>query len=395
MAITILSILSASLGLSLVGLMFYYLRLLNEKNRILRDYDLLQIQSEAEKTAAQKSEEQLKDTFKSLAATALEGNSAQFMQLAQSTFKQQGMTQEHHLSQVVSPLKEALERYQTQILTEEKGRERILATLDQELKSLTRTTTALKDALKKPHVRGRWGEIQLKNCVEMAGLSEYSDFQIQQHTNDDAGNSLYPDMTVKMPGGRMVVVDAKTPLEAFIMATEAVTEEQRLIEMTRHGRHVKDHVKRLSQKSYYEHLTDAVDFTVMFLPNESFLYAALETEPDLVEFALQRKVLIATPPTFIGLLKVIRMGWNEQKLADNAKKISELGQELHKRICDFVDSYAMVGKHLEKASEEYNKGKARLESRVISHARKFESLGAKSHKSLGEGSLDENEEVIL
>lgn len=377
------TILSMALGLALVGLGFFYLRLQTK-------YDVLKIQTEAEKSAWQKAEEQFKDTFKSLAATALEGNSAQFMQLAQSTFKQQGMTQESHLTQVVSPLKDALERYQTQIITEEKGRERILATLDQELKHLTRTTTALKDALKKPHVRGRWGEIQLKNCVEMAGLSEHVDFKLQEYTNDDTGNALYPDMTVKMPGGRSVVVDAKTPLEAFISTVESASDEQRTIEMTRHGRHVKDHVKRLSQKSYYEHLPEAVDFTVMFLPNESFLYAALENEPDLVEFALQKKVLIATPPTFIGLLKVIRMGWNEQRLADNAKKISELGQELHKRICDFVDSYALVGKHLEKANEEYNKGKTRLESRVITQARRFESLGAKSHKSLGESSLMES-----
>lgn len=385
-----LTILSTILALAVAALGFFYLRLLKENHRIQREHDVLKVQNEVEKTAWQKAEEQFKDTFKSLATTALEGNSAQFMQLAQASLKQQGQTHEHQLTQVVSPLKEALERYQTQILTEEKGRERILATLDQELKHLTKTTTALKDALKKPHVRGRWGEIQLKNCVEMAGLAEHVDFQLQQHTNDEAGASLYPDMTVKMPGGRSVVVDAKTPLDAFISAIEATTEDQRNIEMTRHGRHVKDHVKRLSQKSYYEHLPDAVDFTVMFLPNESFLYAALENEPDLVEFALQRKVLIATPPTFIGLLKVIRMGWNEQRLADNAKKISELGQELHKRICDFVDSYTLVGKHLEKANEEYNKGKARLESRVITQARRFETLGAKSHKSLGESNLLES-----
>ena len=377
-------ILSGIMAVGLAGMGFYYLRLVKENARIQREYDVLKIQSETEKSAWQKAEEQFKDTFKSLASTALEGNAQQFLHLAQTTFKQQGVSQEHHLTQVVSPLKEALERYQNQIITEEKGRERVLATLDQELKMLTRTTTALKDALKKPHVRGRWGEIQLKNCVEMAGLSEYSDFQLQQHTNDDAGASLYPDMTVRMPGGRSVVVDAKTPLDAFISAIEAVTDEHRTIEMTRHGRHVKEHVKRLSQKSYFEHLPDAVDFTVMFLPNESFLYAALENEPDLVEFALQRKVLIATPPTFIGLLKVIRMGWNEQKLADNAKKISELGQELHKRICDFVESYTQVGKYLEKANEEYAKGKSRLESRVITQARRFEGLGAKSHKSLGE-----------
>lgn len=391
----LLTILCLVLAVSLAAVGFFYIRLVKENAHIIREYDVLKIQSETEKSAWQKAEEQFRDTFKSLASTALEGNNQQFLHLAQNTFKQQGMAQEHNLNTVVSPLKEALERYQSQIVTGEKDRERVLATLDQELKHLTRTTTSLKDALKKPHVRGRWGEIQLKNCVEMAGLSEYSDFQIQHHTSDEAGNALYPDMTVRMPGGRLVVVDAKTPLEAFMSAIEATTDEQRNIEMARHGRHVKDHIKRLSQKSYYEHLPDAVDFTVMFLPNESFLYAALETEPDLVEFALQKKVLIATPPTFIGLLKVIRMGWSEQKLADNAKKISELGTELHKRICDFVDSYAAVGKHLEKASEEYNKGKARLESRVISQARRFESLGAKSHKSLGDGGDEEISEKLL
>jgi DNA recombination protein RmuC len=161
-----------------------------------------------------------------------------------------------------------------------------------------------------------------------------------------------------------------------------VTEEARFAEMVRHGKHVKEHVKRLATRAYAEAVGESADFTVLFLPNESFLYAALEMEPDIVEFALQKKVLIATPPTLIGLLKVIRFGWSEQRMAENAQRISELGQELHKRLCDFVESFALVGKHLDKAKEEYDKGRGRLESRVLVQARKFEALGAKSNKSL-------------
>jgi DNA recombination protein RmuC len=251
--------------------------------------------------------------------------------------------------------------------------------------SLSVETLALKNALKKPHVRGRWGEVQLKNCIELAGMSEHADVTFQDSQTDEEGKLHIPDMTVRMPGGRIVVVDSKTPIDAFLASLEATTEEQRAAEMTRHGRHVRDHVKKLSQRAYYEGLKESPDFTIMFLPNESFLYAALESEPDLMEEALQRKVLITTPPTLIGLLKVIRYGWNEEKLAENAAKISTVGKELHKRLVEFVDGYLTVGKSLEKAKLEYDKGFNRLERRLISKAREMEALGAKSTKSLPDG----------
>jgi DNA recombination protein RmuC len=188
-----------------------------------------------------------------------------------------------------------------------------------------------------------------------------------------------------MPGGRMIVVDCKTPLDAYLASLEAPTEELRTAELLRHGRHVKDHVKRLSSRAYLETFKDSPDFTVMFLPNESFLYAALESEPDLVEYGLQKKVLITTPPTLIGLLKVIRFGWTEEKLTQNAQRISEAGQELHKRLVDFVDSFLSIGKHIEKAKAEYEAGLSRLERRVLVQARRMETLGVKSSKSLPEG----------
>ena len=300
----------------------------------------------------------------------------------------------------MGPLKESLEQYQKRVSDIELARTRAYTSIEDQLKTfselsqnLSKETSALKDALKKPHIRGRWGEVQLKNCVELAGMSEYSDVTFQDSTDGAEGNRLIPDMTVRMPGGRLVVVDCKTPIDAFLASLEAQNDDVRQAEMIRHGKHVKSHVQTLATKDYGKNIEGAADFTVMFLPNESFLYAALESEPDLVEFALQKKVLIATPPTLIGLLKVIRYGWNEEKLAENASRISKEGQELHKRICDFVDAYVNVGKHLDKAREEYDKGMSRLERRVLVQARRLEKLGAKSHKDLppGLGELEESE----
>jgi len=357
---------------------------LREKNRFLEEQ--------------QKARGELAESFKGMAATAFESSMQQFFQLAQTTFDKANEIQKLDSEQrhkamdaMIKPMSDALERYQTQISNLEKERQRAFQNIDHELKKvseshlhLARETTALKDALKKPHVRGRWGEVQLRNCIELAGMSEYADVTFQDFTTDDSGNRHIPDMVVRMPGGRRVIVDAKTPIDAFISSLEAPTEELRRTEMARHGRHLKDHVKRLSTRAYAESVKDSADFTVLFLPNESFLYAALEVEPDVVEFALQKKVLIATPPTLIGLLKVIRYGWGEQKLAENAQRISELGQELHKRLCDFVDTYVSVGHHLDKARDEFEKGRSRLESRVLVQARRFEALGAKSNKSLVE-----------
>jgi len=356
-------------------------------------------------------EERLKDVFKGLAATTLESSTQHFLEIAKNNFQGQSdlhkadmEKRQQSMDELLKPVSQALGKYQEQISGIEKDRQRAFAAIDSELKkvadlslTLSRETSGLKDALKRPHVRGRWGELQLKNCIELAGMSEHSDILLQEVQNDQDGGAHIPDMIVRMPGGRQVVVDAKTPIEAFLSSLEATTEEQRVAQMARHSNHVKEHVRQLSSRSYQSHLKNTPDFTVMFLPNESFLYAALEQEPDLIEYALQKKILIATPPTLIGLLKVIRYGWNEERLADNAQKISEVGQELHKRLCDFVEGYDKVGKFLDKAKEEYAKGRARLQSRVIVQAQRFESLGVRSGKSLGEinEALDQPEETSL
>lgn len=397
-------ILSLALAAALILAIYFWrakvgvegqLAIAEEKSRLLE-------QSRADQ---QRTQLEVAESFKGLAASALESSMGQFLNLAQNTFKQANelhkmdSDQRHKaMDTLLKPISETLTKYQDQVQLIEKERQRAFQTIDSELKKvseshshLAKETSALKDALKRPHVRGRWGEVQLRNCIELAGMSEYSDVSFQDFTSDEEGARHIPDMIVKMPGGRKVIVDAKTPIDAFLNSLEATTEEARHAEMIRHGRHVKDHVKRLATRAYTEVVKESADFTVLFLPNESFLYAALEVEPDIVEFALQKKVLIATPPTLIGLLKVIRYGWNEQRLAENAQKISEMGQELHKRICDFVETYESVGRHLQKAKEEYDRGATRLESRVLVQTRRFEALGGKSNKVLKSALLEEGE----
>lgn len=354
--------------------------------------------SKAKLEALESSGETMRETFQALAHQTLEGQSKQFLNLAEKTLEKHALLAKNDLEKrqdsiehIVKPLKSSLETLQQHTHQLEKERQTSYTSLLTELKRVTETshnltfeTRALKDALKKPHVRGQWGEMQLKNCIDIAGMSEYSDVTFQDYTVDVEGQQLIPDLTVRMPGGRMVIVDAKTPLDGFIASLEATSEEQRAIEMSRHGSQVKEHIRKLSQKGYADKLKNTADFTVMFLPNESFLYAALETQPDLVEYALEKKILIATPPTFIGLLKVIRYGWNEERLTSNAEKIRDLGRELHKRISDFVDVYESVGKSLSQAQDRYEDGRRKLHSRLIVQARKMEELGAKSSKELPE-----------
>lgn len=368
-----------------------YQELVSLRERVQqKDIELAQ---QEEKIQLIKSE--MKSTFQSAAQEALKGSNQEFLKMAELALSKQHQQAESSLDKkkseinnIVGPLKESLQQFYNEVTNMEKERQRSYALVENEIKkvvetsvTLSKETRALKNALKKPHIRGRWGEVQLKNCVELAGMSEFADVTFQDFSEND-GKKLIPDMTVKMPGGRVVIVDAKTPIDAFLASLEATSEEQKNAEMIRHGKQVKEHVIKLGRKSYNEHLKESADFTVMFLPNESFLYAALETQPDLVEFALEKQILIATPPTFIGLLKVIRYGWNEERLNQNAEEISNIGKELHKRIGDFMDAYFTIGESLKKAQSSYDLGLKRLNSRVLVQAKKMESLGAKSHKEL-------------
>lgn len=366
-----------SLGLFLWSLKRYY-SLLAENIKI-----------KAEQAAEIKSNEMLQNKFQSLATNALDDNAKRFLELAKTTLEKESLQAGHKFHDLVKPIETVLNSYQKNIDELEKERQKSYFKVESELQrvavsnqQLAQSTLALKDALKRPHIRGRWGEMQLKNCIELAGMSEYADVTFQDVQTDGDGNRLIPDMTVKMPGGRVVLVDAKTPIDAFLGYLDAPTEEQKTIELNRHGKHIRDHINKLALKEYGSRFENTADMTVMFLPNESFLYAALESQSDLVEYALTKKILVATPPTLIGLLKVIRFGWNEEKLAENARAISEVGSELHKRIATFVEGFSKMGDSLKRASDEYETGMKRLSSQVLTQARKLESLGAKGPKEI-------------
>jgi len=285
-----------------------------------------------------------------------------------------------HLDDLINPLKDSLEKFNTHILDIEKSRVGAYEGLSQQVKSLLETqyqlrreTTNLANALRKPQVRGRWGEIQLQRVVELAGMLEHCDFFQQQSVTIDDGR-MRPDMIIKLPGSKNIIVDAKVPLSAFLDSLDATEEAQQNQLLIQHSRLVREHIKKLSQKNYWSQFNPTPEFVVLFLPGETFFSAALENDPSLIEVGAEEKVIIATPTTLIALLKAISYGWRQESLAKNAEMISQLGKELSKRITDMRDHFGMVGDRLHKAVEAYNKTAASFESRVLVSARKFQAL---------------------
>ncbi len=308
-------------------------------------------------------DERLAASVAALSADALDANSARFLKLAET-----------HLTGHVKPLRDSLERMDHQLQTVERVRQESYGALQTQVSVLAERAGSLTNALRTPHVRGRWGEAQLRNVVEFAGMVEHCDYVTQVTTATDDG-TLRPDLVVRIPGGKHVVIDAKAPLVAYLDAFETSDDAERQLRFADHARQVREHVGKLSAKGYWRQFDPSPDFVVMFLPDESYLRAAHEHDPSLQEYAWSSNVILASPSTLMVLLRTVAMTWQQETIAESAREVSELGRELYKRLATMGAHVSRLGKSLDGAVKAYNETVGSLERQVLVQARRFERQG--------------------
>ncbi|MEL7187006.1 MAG: DNA recombination protein RmuC [Pseudomonadota bacterium] len=389
------------IGLFLGGLLVWLIkrskqqqleRDLDQLGRELKNQEALQAEREA---AFELAKAKLTDAFADVSNRSLQANSENFLKLAEENLKVQQARAKNELTErekaveaLVKPIETALKASQEQIAEIEKSRNEAYGGIKSQLeamqlsqKSLTQETHNLVKALRRPEVRGRWGEITLRRLVELAGMVEHCDFVEQVHTQIE-GQIIRPDMVVRMPDERELVVDVKTPLDAYLSAAEAEDDAQRKLALERHAKNVRGHIRMLSTKAYWGQFEQSPEFVILFIPGDQFLSAALNEEPDLIEYALSRQIILATPTSFVALLKAVAYGWRQLALADNAKEIRVLAEDLYGRLATFVSHMNKVGRQLASSVENYNRAVGSLERSVLPGARKFTELGVASKKKI-------------
>lgn len=352
---------------------------------------------EERKKLMEATRKQLSEEMESISNTVLGKTAKQLEETLEDRRKQEAQKASTELEKrtveiknAVRPVGEKLDEVNRKVESLEKERSKAQGQLGEQIQSLRKgvdelagRAEGLTAALKKPSGRGSWGEVQLRNVIELSGMLEYCDFVSQVVVKDGEGK-LIPDVVVNMPGGNQVIVDAKAPMDAFLAAQDAATDDERDRELNRHARQVKDHINKLRAKNYQDQFDTSPELVVMFIPSEGIYHAALAADPRLLEHGIREKVLVATPTTLIGLLRAIGYGWGQERIAESAQEIASIGKELHRRIVTFSAPLASVGKSLTSAVNNYNKAVASYDSRVVPQVRKIEDAGAKSSKDLSE-----------